>query len=132
MSVRIRKTGFNFAALSKQVREGIVVELNSGCDSGVSLAQQLAPEDTGYLKDHIKQTEIATADNPRAAYESEADYSAFVEYGTVNMDSQPFFTPAFESARRQVNNGLRAVLGGLQRSPIVEKTIVWNRNIGDD
>lgn len=110
MSVTFRKTGFNFAALSRNMRENIAEELNSGAESCVSLAKQLSPVDTGFMRDHISQTETASPDNLKAAIESEADYSVFVEYGTVNMEAQPFFTPAFESARRQVNNGLLRVL----------------------
>ena len=110
MSVRIHKTGFNAAALSRQVRQDIAPVLNEGAESCVSMARQLAPVDTGYMKEHISQTEVATADELRATMESEADYSAFVEYGTVNMDSQPFFTPSFESAKRHVNNQLLRVL----------------------
>lgn len=49
---------------------------------------------------------------------SEAEYSSFVEFGTVHMDAQPFFLPAYESARRQyldevaqlVNEELRSVV----------------------
>lgn len=110
MSVQIYKTGFNFAALSERMRRTIAEELNSGAEACVSLAKQLAPVDTGFMRDHVSQTEEASANNPRSVVESEADYSAFVEYGTVNMDAQPFFTPAFESARRQVNNGLLRAL----------------------
>jgi HK97 gp10 family phage protein len=110
MSVRV--SGFNFAALSERMRRNIAETLNEGADSAVSLAQQLAPVDTGYMRDNIKQTDQATAEHLRSEITSEADYSVFVEYGTVNMDAQPFFTPAFESARRQVNNGLRRVLQG--------------------
>ena len=110
MSVQIRTTGFNFAALSEKMRRNIAEELNSGAESCVSLAQQLSPVDTGYMRDHISQTETASPSELKAVIESEADYSVFVEYGTVNMDAQPFFTPSFESARRQVNNGLLRVL----------------------
>jgi HK97 gp10 family phage protein len=110
MSVTIRKTGFNFAALSERMRRNIAGELNSGVDSGVSLAKQLAAVETGFMRDNIKPTEEATPDHLRAGYESAADYSAFVEFGTVNQEAQPFFTPAFESARRQVNNSLLRVL----------------------
>lgn len=106
----VRKTGFNFAALSRNMRENIADELNSGAESCVSLAQQLAPVLTGYMKENITQTDEASPTNLRAEIESGADYSVFVEYGTVNMEAQPFFTPAFESARRQVNNGLKRVL----------------------
>lgn len=110
MSVQIRKTGFNFAALSKNMRENISGVLNEGAESAVSLAKQLSPVDTGFMRDNISQTEQASPANLKAVMESEADYSAFVEYGTVNMEAQPFFTPAFESARRQVNNSLLRVL----------------------
>lgn len=110
MSVQIRKTGFNFAALSRNMRSNIAEVLNEGADSAVSLAKQLAPVDTGRMRDAIEQTETASMDNLKSVIESPADYSAFVEYGTVNQDAQPFFTPSFESARRQVNNNLLRAL----------------------
>src|SRR5687767_7823022 len=110
MSLVIRKTGFKFAALSLRVRENIADALNSGAESCVSLAKQLAPVKTGAMRDAIEQTEEATPEHLRVAMESPADYSVFVEYGTVNMEAQPFMTPAFESARRQVNNSLLRVL----------------------
>jgi HK97 gp10 family phage protein len=110
MDVRFRKTGFNFAALSRDMRGNIAGALNEGAESCVSLAQQLAPVDTGFLRENITQTETATPEHLRAAMESGADYSAFNEYGTVNMPATPFFTPAFESARRQTNNALLRVL----------------------
>jgi phage protein, HK97 gp10 family len=110
MSIVIKKTGFNMMALSRRVRESIADELNSGAESCVSLAKQLAPVRTGAMKEAIAQTEEATPDRLKVTMESPADYSAFVEYGTVNMEAQPFMTPAFESARRQVNNGLLRAL----------------------
>lgn len=100
MSVTIRKAGFDFAGLSRRMKTGIAEELNVAAAEGVSLAKQLAPVDTGFMRDHISQTETATPQNPRITIESEADYSEFVEYGTVNMEAQPFMTPAFEMIRR--------------------------------
>jgi HK97 gp10 family phage protein len=108
MSVRV--SGFKFDQLSARMRQNISVVLNEGAQSQVSLAKQLAPVDTGYMRDHISQTEEASSESLRSVTESAADYSVFVEYGTINMEAQPFFTPAFESARRQVNNGLKRVL----------------------
>jgi HK97 gp10 family phage protein len=116
MSVIIKKTGFNMAGLSRRVRGNIADVLNGGAESCVSLGQQLAPvseiNTPGYvhMKDRIKQTEEATVDNLKVTMESQADYSVFVEYGTINMEAQPFMTPAFESARKQVNNGLLRAL----------------------
>jgi HK97 gp10 family phage protein len=109
MSVTIRKSGFDFASLSRRVRGNIADVLNEGANSCVSLAKQLAPVDTGFMRNHIAQTEDATPEHLRVTMESQADYSAFVEYGTVHMEAQPFFTPAFEAARRQVNNSLLRV-----------------------
>jgi len=108
MSVRV--SGFNFAALSERMRRNIAEGLNSAAGSCVSLAKELSPVDTGFMRDNIAQPDHASANNLRATVESAADYSAFVEYGTVNQDAQPFFTPAFESARRQLNNALLRVL----------------------
>jgi len=109
----VRATGFNFAALTAGMRKNIADALNSAASSCVSLGQQLSPVDTGFMRDNISQTREAAADNLKARVESAADYSAFVEYGTVSQDAQPFFTPAFESARHQVNNELRRVLNSL-------------------
>jgi HK97 gp10 family phage protein len=81
----------------------IVFHLNSAAQSVVTIARELAPVDTGKLKANIRQTEFATEDNLGVAVESGADYSLYVEYGTVNMDAQPFLTPAFESAKRQLD-----------------------------
>ena len=108
MSVKVE--GFKFAALKESVRKAIAEELNSGAASVVAIAKELAPVDTGYMRDHIEQTDRANPNQLRAVIESQADYSAFVEYGTVHMDAQPFFTPAFESGKKQVNNGLLRVL----------------------
>lgn len=110
MSVRIKIFGFDMRGLSQKVREGIVEELNSGAESMVSLAKQLAPVDTGFLRDNISQTEKATINNMRVMVESQAPYSEFVEYGTINSEAQPFMTPAYESARRQVTNGMIRVM----------------------
>jgi HK97 gp10 family phage protein len=108
MSVRVE--GFKFQALQARMRKNIADAVNNAAESCVSLGQQLSPVDTGFMRDNIKQIDTATPEQLRAVVESGADYSVFVEYGTVNQDAQPFFTPAFESARRQLNNELLQVL----------------------
>lgn len=49
---------------------------------------------------------------------SEAQYSLFVEFGTVNMDAQPFFIPGYDSAVVQLRETARqlipAIIGGGQ------------------
>lgn len=88
--------------VQRSVAEKVAAELNSAAQSMESLAKQLAPVDTGFMRDHVSQTKTADANDLSAVVESAADYSLYVEYGTVKMDAQPFFTPAFESARRQL------------------------------
>ena len=81
-----------------------IIRLNFAAESMQSLAKQLAPVDTGYMRDHIQIVDVATEDSLKSSVLSEADYSLYVEYGTINMEAQPFFTPAFESAKRQLLN----------------------------
>jgi HK97 gp10 family phage protein len=88
--------------IQRELPNKIAAELNSAAHSMEVLAKALAPVDTGYMREHVSQTKMAAEGDLTARVESEADYSLYVEYGTVNMSSQPFFTPAFESAKRQL------------------------------
>jgi HK97 gp10 family phage protein len=110
MSVDVKLSGFNMQALSEKMRGNISEEVNSAAESCASLARQLAPVDTGFMRDNIAVTEVSSKTGLHATVKSQADYSVFVEYGTVNQDPQPFMTPAFESARHQLNNGLLRAL----------------------
>ena len=87
---------------AQKLRGVAVFQLNSAAASVETIASALAPVDTGFMRAHIKQTETATDNSLRAVTESQADYSQFVEYGTVNSEAQPFMTPAFESAKKQL------------------------------
>ena len=53
-------------------------------------AQNSAPVDTGYLREHV------TVNVKKGQVSSEADYSEAVEFGTSTHMSQPFFFPAVE------------------------------------
>lgn len=121
MSVQIRQSGFNFARLSRNTRENIADVLNEGGESFVSLRKQLAPKDTGWMAerthieepatpDHLRIVMVCDSSNNPARGGNNGAYDAFVEYGTVEQDAQPSATPAFESARRQVNNSLLMAL----------------------
>lgn len=101
MSVATR-TIWKGDAIRSQLLDRVATELNNAASSMADIARQLAPVDTGYMHDHISQKKEATSTSLEATVESEADYSLYVEFGTVKMDAQPFFTPAFESAKRQL------------------------------
>lgn len=103
MSVQIK----NMEGLSKAIQKlkGVAAfQLNSAAASTETIARELAPVDTGFMRDNVKQTETASDGTLRAVTESQADYSIYVEYGTVNAGAQPFMTPAFESAKKQLNS----------------------------
>lgn len=118
MSVTLK---MNIPAFSRHLRESVADVLNEGAESFVSLRKQLAPKDTGWMAERTMQTEFATpsslsvrvvcdsSNNPHRGDRNEA-YDALVEFGTVNSEAQPSVTPAWESARRQVNNRLLRLL----------------------
>lgn len=101
MSVQLQWKG---EQARQKLLDETVLRLNLAAESMQSLSQQLAPVATGFMRDHIEITQEANRQDLRAEVKSLADYSLYVEYGTVNMDAQPFFTPAFESAKRQLQN----------------------------
>lgn len=103
MSVELKDMNKMEEAERKLIRTAMF-HLNSAGASMETLARELAPVDTGFMRDNIRQIEEASQDNLKVTVESGAEYSMFVEYGTVNMDAQPFFTPAFESAGKQLKN----------------------------
>lgn len=77
-------------------------QLNSAANSCQVLARELAPVRTGFMRDHVTQIKQASDSDLEAIVESAAEYSMFVELGTVRQSSQPFMTPAVESAKRQL------------------------------
>lgn len=56
-------------------------------------AQANAPVLTGYLRDHIEMVIVGPA---HVQVISQADYSAYPEFGTRFMAARPFFFPAVE------------------------------------
>jgi len=61
--------------------------------------QSKAPVDTGHLRDSIR---VAEASAERLSVVSEAEYSAYVEFGTYKMSAQPFFFDVVHSKIPQI------------------------------
>ena len=82
------------------------LSIHRAAESHVSVAQQIAPRDTGLMADttHKEPTEPSGSDASSYVVIVEAPqiYSGFVEFGTSKMEAQPWFLPAFESAKRQL------------------------------
>lgn len=81
--------------------------LNAGARAHAVFSQLTCPVDTGFLRDNIEQTEEADEINLQATVESQADYSAYVEFGTSRASAQPFFLPGFEVGVENVKRDLK-------------------------
>jgi len=71
---------------------GIMQDLRTSANTAVNIAKRTAPVDTGKLKSMIgfKPSE----DKNDIIVFSDADYSGYVEFGTVRQNAQPYFMPA--------------------------------------
>ena len=72
----------------------------------VSAAKDFAPVDSGYMRDTIKYDFIPNG----VLFSASSGYSLFVEYGTVNMNAQPFLGPALEEHRSHLNKLIERAL----------------------
>jgi HK97 gp10 family phage protein len=70
-------------------------------------AKQLAPVDTGFLRNSITTQKLADATYSVAVG---AEYGIYVEFGTRWMRAQPYFTPAIEEARRYFDGELKKLV----------------------
>jgi HK97 gp10 family phage protein len=64
------------------------------------IAKEDVPEDTGVLASSIKMTKKISSES-FILYEidCDAEYAISVEYGTENMEAQPFLRPALDKVR---------------------------------
>ena len=81
----------------------------------VTMTRKLAPVDTGALRASYYWKRV-DEDTIRVGSDYEqVQYALFVEYGTVHMDAQPHFSPAFWQARTTFEARLKEVLARLGR-----------------
>jgi HK97 gp10 family phage protein len=90
--------------ISDSLTRNIGAALREGAQLIVDSAQANAPVDTGFLRDSIQ---VAEESDTSVTVVAEAEYAAFVEYGTRFMSAQPFFEPAIEEAKQQIQQLLR-------------------------
>lgn len=86
----------NITVRTNKEAEQVVKEIRDG-------ARALAPVRTGNLKRSIKAHRYQYG----WVVEVGAPYGIYVEYGTRNMRAQPYLTPAFERAKRNLRQRLR-------------------------
>ena len=112
-----------FAAVLRNVKEVVEPALVKAAEEIAATQRQLAPEDTGALKDSITVTppgattpSYSQPGGSRTAKENEAivtaggtdvRYPHLVEYGTSEAPAQPFFWPGFRLKRTRAQNRIK-------------------------
>lgn len=74
-----------------------------------SKAQDKAPKDTRFLKDHIKTSYPGELE---AKIEAEAAYSGYQEYGTRFQPGKPFMRPALKAVEPKFKKDMTDVMKG--------------------
>lgn len=103
----------NFPAVRGEIRTQTVRVVNDTAAEVESIAKQLAPVETGRLRDSIHTENYRNGELKRVV--AEAEYAGYVEYGTVHSAAQPFLRPAVESVKSRVNRRLGQIEKGLGR-----------------
>ncbi|HFI0933652.1 TPA: HK97-gp10 family putative phage morphogenesis protein [Streptococcus suis] len=93
-----------------KVREQSAKVVKNNAEKLKSKAQDKAPKDTRFLKNHIKTSYPGELE---AKIEAEAAYSGYVEYGTrFNDGGQPFMRPAIREVEPQFKQDMTDVMKG--------------------
>lgn len=99
---------------SAKIKSNLYNKLYKVAEEIAAIAQQLAPEDTGHLRDSISIKVTVTSGIIRIVCQTKdadhPEYSWFVEYGTSDSPAQPFLTPAAESVRARLDKMLSKLL----------------------
>ena len=98
------------------IRGEAIKSIQSGAKSGIvyekynprrthraSAPGQAPASDTGNL---VSKITIRQDGKDKTNVESNADYSAFLEYGTSKMEPRPFMFPAFEKSRKPIEQAV--------------------------
>ena len=113
-------------AIPKAIKIAVTPALARSGNELAARMQQLAPEDTGALKNSVAVTmggnmtppysqpggSMIVPDNAVAITTGGDDvrYPHLVEYGTANTPAQPFFWPAYRLLRKRIQNRLKRAI----------------------
>ena len=97
---------------AQKIREEAVKSIQTGAKSGIvyekynprrthraSAPGQAPASDTGNL---VSKIIVALKDKDDTEVQSNAHYSAYLEYGTSKMEPRPFLLPAFEKSKKPI------------------------------
>lgn len=99
--------------MKQRMHRAMAIGLHRAADAHVTVAQQIAPRDTGLMADttHKVPEEVPTTNSSSVRVDVVAPqfYSGLVEFGTTRQEPQPWFLPSFEAAKRQYKAEARVV-----------------------
>lgn len=111
------------AKLPKAVKKAAYADMEKAAEDIAKTMRQLAPEDTGDLKDSIVVTPGGQAtpahSQPGGAHvvpenkvaitagDTLVRYAHLVEYGTEKTEAEPFFWPGFRMSKKKAQNKIR-------------------------
>lgn len=123
----LRRFQARMAAIPKAVREAMKPALMTSAEEVAAMMRQLAPEDSGKLKESIAVTGPGEQTPPysqpggsRTVPENQVAttvggpdvrYPHLQEYGTKNHPPTPFFWPAYRSLRKRSAGRIKRALG---------------------
>lgn len=105
MSVTLDLTGFGAfqAAVAAEVAQAVA----AAAEAVVNDAKERAPVATGHMRDSTLYEMVTPTE---AEVRAEADYSLWVDEGTVKAPAQPWFTPAVEAERARFAERIAAAV----------------------
>lgn len=99
--------------IQQRMHQAAETLIHRAADSHVSVAQQIAPRDTGLMADTTHKEPGAPTNTDASSYSlnviAPQIYSGFVEFGVSRSAAQPWFLPSFESAVRQLKDEAKYV-----------------------
>jgi len=114
-------------AIPAAIKKAVEPALRQSGEELVASMRNLAPVDTGDLRDSIKYTMPGNSTPPYSqpggstvaaenqvlvtAGNTDVRYPHLVEYGTADTSAQPFFWPAFRLKRKKLANRIKRRIG---------------------
>jgi HK97 gp10 family phage protein len=111
------------AAIPTAVKEAVQPALQKSAAELVAMMKQLAPVETGHLRDSIVATPAGQSTPAYSqpggsqivpenavmvtAGNSEVRYPHLVEYGTANAPAQPYFWPSYRLLKKRLGNRVK-------------------------
>lgn len=93
-----RESGYDELPSEDQIQDAML----RAAEKGVSVAQDNARVDTGFMRDNVDFYIEGTT----LTLECDVDYAEYNEYGTYKMEAQPFMGPGLDALADALNEEL--------------------------